>query len=84
MLGNTEQLRSSEGCLLLLGNTDGATAATSGLGMLTTDTEEPVVTETTVSADLKLYVGRKCRKNLFYLLESLQILTELGVKTVGD
>lgn len=36
--------------------------------MLTTDTETPVVTETTVSADL---------------LEALEIFTELGVDTVG-
>lgn len=37
--------------------------------MLTTDTETPVVTETTVRADL---------------LQALEILTELGVDTVGD
>lgn len=37
--------------------------------MLTTDTETPVVTETTVSADL---------------LEALEVLTELGVDTVGE
>ena len=37
--------------------------------MLTTDTEAPVVTQTTVGADL---------------LEALEILTELGVETVGD
>lgn len=37
--------------------------------MLTTDTETPVVSETTVSADL---------------LEALEILTELGVDTVGE
>merc|ERR1712099_64375 len=55
--------------LLLLGNTNSASTATSGLGMLTTDTEEPVMTETTVSTDL---------------LETLQILTELGIETVGD
>merc|ERR1712168_1398999 len=55
--------------LLLLGNTNGAATATSGLGMLTTDTEEPVVTETTVSTDL---------------LETLEIFTELGIQTVGD
>ena len=36
--------------------------------MLTTDTETPVVSETTVGADL---------------LEALEILTELGVDTVG-
>jgi hypothetical protein len=37
--------------------------------VLTTDTEAPVVTETTVGADL---------------LQALKILTELGVDTVGD
>lgn len=37
--------------------------------MLTTHAETPVVTETTVSADL---------------LEALEILTELGVDTVGE
>ena len=37
--------------------------------MLTADTEAPVVTETTVGADL---------------LEALQVLTELGVDTVGE
>lgn len=37
--------------------------------MLTTDTETPVVTKTTVSADL---------------LQALEIVTELGVDTVGE
>ena len=37
--------------------------------MLTTDAEAPVVTETTVSADL---------------LEALEVLTELGVDAVGE
>jgi hypothetical protein len=54
---------------LLLGDTDGPATATGGLGVLTTDTETPVVSETTVSADL---------------LEALEILTELGVDTVGE
>lgn len=54
---------------LLLGDTDGTATATSRLGVLTTDTETPVVTETTVSADL---------------LQALQIITELGVDTVGE
>lgn len=53
---------------LLLGDTDGSATATSGLGVLTTDTETPVVSETTVGADL---------------LQALEILTELGVDTVG-
>ena len=54
--------------LLLLGDTDGFPLVSSGLGVLTSDTEAPVVTETTVSPDL---------------LESLKILTELVVKDVG-
>jgi len=37
--------------------------------VLTADTEAPVVTETTVSADL---------------LQALEIITELGVDTVGE
>ena len=54
---------------LLLGDTDGPAATTGGLGVLTADTEAPVVSETTVGADL---------------LEALQILTELGVDAVGQ
>jgi hypothetical protein len=54
---------------LLLGDTDGPTPTTGGLGVLTTDTETPVVTKTTVSADL---------------LQALEIITELGVDTVGE
>jgi hypothetical protein len=54
---------------LLLGHTDCSAAATSGFGVLTTDTETPVVTETTVSADL---------------LQALEIVTELAVDTVGE
>lgn len=56
-------------CLFLLGDTDGTTTTASGLGVLTTDTEAPVVTETTVVTDL---------------LETLKILTHLVVKTVGE
>lgn len=37
---------------LLLGHTDGTTAAARCLGVLSTDTEAPVVSETTVSTDL--------------------------------
>lgn len=55
--------------LLLLGDTDDATATTSGLGVLTTDTDAPVVTETTMGTDL---------------LKTLQILTHLVVKTVSQ
>ncbi len=54
---------------LLLGHTDGPAATTSRLGVLATDAEAPVVTETTVSADL---------------LQALEIITELGVDTVGE
>jgi len=53
----------------LLGDTDGTTTTTGGLGVLSTDTETPVVTETTVGSDL---------------LQALEILTELGVDGVGD
>lgn len=54
---------------LLLGDTDSSATATSGLGVLATDTETPVVAKTTVSADL---------------LQALQIITQLGVDTVGQ
>jgi hypothetical protein len=54
---------------LLLGHTDSSATATGGLGVLTTDAEAPVVTETTVSADL---------------LQALEIVTELAVDTVGE
>jgi hypothetical protein len=53
---------------LLLGHTNGPAAATSRLGVLAADAEAPVVTETTVGTDL---------------LQALQVLTELGVDTVG-
>jgi hypothetical protein len=59
----------SYGLALLLADTDSAATATGGLGVLTTDTEAPVVTETTVRADL---------------LQALKILTELAVQVVGD
>lgn len=54
---------------LLLADTDGAATATSGLGVLATDTQAPVVTETAVGADL---------------LQALKVLTQLAVETVGD
>lgn len=54
---------------LLLGDTDSPAATTGSLGVLTTDTEAPVVSETAVGADL---------------LEALKILTELGVDAVGQ
>lgn len=59
----------SYGLALLLADTDGAATATGGLGVLSTDTETPVVTETTVGADL---------------LQALEILTHLAVQVVGD
>lgn len=55
--------------LLLVGDTDSATTAASSLGVLTTDTETPVVTETTVRADA---------------LEALEVFTELGIEGVGE
>lgn len=54
---------------LLLADTNGPAPATGGLAVLATDTEAPVVTETTVGADL---------------LQALEVLTELGVDTVGE
>lgn len=54
---------------LLLADTDGPAPPAGGLGVLTTDTETPVVTETSVGADL---------------LQALKVLTELGVNTVGE
>ena len=52
-----------------LADTDGTAAASSGLGVLATDTEAPVVSETTVSTDL---------------LQTLEIIAELRVNTVGE
>lgn len=57
------------GLALLLADTDGASTAAGSLGVLTTDTQTPVVTQTTVGADL---------------LQALEILTELAVQTVGQ
>ena len=37
---------------LLLANTDGTTSSTSSLGMLTSDTQAPVVSQTTMGSDL--------------------------------
>ena len=55
--------------LLLLGNTDSLTTTASSLGVLTTNLDTPVVAETTVSADL---------------LQTLKILTELVIESVGQ
>lgn len=54
--------------LFLLGDTDGATTTTSRLGVLTTDTEAPVVTQTTVRDDL---------------LQTLQIITQFRLQIGG-
>ena len=54
--------------LLLLGDTDGATSPAGGLGVLTADTDTPVVAETAMGPDL---------------LQTLQILTKFVVQAVG-
>jgi len=54
---------------LLLGHTDGTAATARRLGVLAANAEAPVVTETTVRADL---------------LQALQVITELRVDTVGE
>lgn len=61
--------KATNGLALLLADTDGAATAASGLGVLATDTQAPVVTETAVGADL---------------LEALEVLTHLAVQAVGD
>ena len=53
---------------LLLADTDGPSSSAGSLGVLSTDTETPVVSETSVGTDL---------------LQSLEIVTELAVDTVG-
>ena len=52
---------------LLLGDTDSPAATTRRLGVLATDAQAPVVSETTVSADL---------------LQALQVVTQLRVDAV--
>jgi hypothetical protein len=54
---------------LLLADTNGAASSTGGLGMLTSHTQAPVVTETTMGSDL---------------LETLQIFTQLALHSVGQ
>lgn len=54
---------------LLLADTDGPAATTGGLAVLSTDAQAPVVTQTSVRADL---------------LQTLQVLTQLAVHTVGE
>merc|ERR1719365_176768 len=56
------------GDLLLLGHADSFTLVAGGLGVLTADTQAPIVTKTSVSSDL---------------LQSLQVLTKLVVQNVG-
>jgi len=60
---------SESGCSLLSGDTESSAGSACGLGLLTSDLVAPEVSQTSVSSDL---------------LESLQILSELGVDTVGD
>ncbi len=55
--------------LLLLGDTNSLTLVTGGLGMLTTDTQAPIMTQTSVGADL---------------LQTLQVLTKLVVEHIGQ
>ena len=45
----------SEKGLLLLGDSDSSATSSSGLSVLTTDTEEPVMTKTTVAPDLNIF-----------------------------
>lgn len=57
-------------CLtLLLRHTNSPSSSAGSLGVLSTNTETPVVTKTSVCADL---------------LQALQVLTELAVNTVGE
>lgn len=54
---------------LLLADTDSPSSSSGSLGVLSTDTKSPVVAKTTVGTDL---------------LETLEIVTELGWNTVGE
>lgn len=69
LLYRPNQQKRHQRLALLLGDTDGAATTTGGLGVLATDAETPVVTETAVGADL---------------LQTLEILTELAVHAVGE
>ena len=55
--------------LLLLADTDGASAATGGLGVLTTHAQAVVVAHTAVGVDL---------------LQPLEVVTQLGVELRGE
>ena len=54
---------------LLLGDTDSSATTTSSLGVLTTNTKGPHVTKTTVGPDLT---------------QTFQIITQLGIQSVGN
>lgn len=54
---------------LLSGDTEGTAGSAGRLGLLTSDLEAPEVSQTSVGSDL---------------LQSFQVLSELGVNTVGD
>lgn len=56
-------------CLLLLGHSHGASTTTGRLGVLSSDTQTPVMTHTSVGADL---------------LQTLQVLTQLRVQIGGS
>lgn len=56
------------GLALLLGDTNGLSAAARGLGVLTAHTQTPIVTETPVVPDL---------------LQALEVITDLGIDLVG-
>lgn len=54
---------------LLSGDTEGTAGSAGRLGLLTSDLEAPEVSQTSVGSDL---------------LQSFQVLSELGINTVGD
>lgn len=54
---------------LLLGDSESSSGSSSGLCLLTSNLESPIVSETSVASDL---------------LHSFQILSELGVQLIGD
>ena len=55
LLHKREEQSEMLSCLLLLGDTNSTATATSGLSMLTADTKEPVMTETTMGTDLNYF-----------------------------
>ena len=67
-LNNLLKILIAEDNLFLLGHTNSFSLVASGLGVLSSGAETPVVTQTTVSSDL---------------LQTLQILTKLVVEDVG-